>query len=224
MSDARRKVLDMVEQGKITSEEGDKLLSAMNGKKGFGFRSLFDPYERIGTTTSLIVGVFVAMASLGVAKYFDVRFDGFMDLHMGIGDVSIATAAIDQAIAWPVSALILWLVALPFARKSRFVDFLGAVGVARVLQLVAGLALPPLTPDAKVLEGMAADPMSALGEITGMIPMIIVAVVLISWFIATMVFAFRHASGLRRGKLALAFVIAILVTETLTKVALLVVS
>lgn len=223
MSDARRKVLDMVEQGKISSGEGDALLLAMRDEKRFGFKTLFDPYERVGTLPGIIVGLVVAAASVGAAMYLNVRYDGFMDIHMDAGPVSVGVATIHQLIAWPVSALILWLVALPFARKSRFVDFLAVLGIARVLQLIGGLALPPLTPDMEVMKRMASDPMSTTGEIVGMIPMIIVAVVIIAWFIATLVFAFRHASGLRGGKLAIAFIVGIFVAEAASKLILLVV-
>ncbi len=208
MSDAGRKVLDMVEQGKISSDEGDSLLSAMSDEKRFGFKTLFDPYERVGTLPGIIVGLVVAAASAGVAVSMNVRYDGFMYIHIGAGRVAVGTAIVDQLIAWPVSALILWLVAMPFARKSRFVDFLAVLGVARVLQLIGGLALPALTPDMEVM---------------GMIPMIIVAVVIISWFITTLVFAFRHASGLRGGKLAIAFIIGIFVAEAASKLILLVI-
>ena len=68
----------------------------------------------------------------------------------------------------------------------------------------------------------ASDPTSATGEIVGMIPMIIVAMVLISWFIATLIFAFRHASGLRGRKLVIAVIIGIFVTEAVSKIILLV--
>jgi len=220
MSDTRKRVLDMIEQGKITSAEGGTLLRAMSGDRKFRFRMLFDPYERIGTVVSLIVGLATAAASVATAVHFDIRYDGFMDLHMGTGAVSPATAAIDQLVALPVSALILWLIALPFARKARFIDFLATLGVARTLQLVAGLVLAPLTPDPSVLEGMARDPLAATGDIVGMLPMIVAAVVLVSWFIAALVFAFRHASGLRRGKLAVAFVVAIFAAEIISKLAL----
>jgi hypothetical protein len=222
MSDTRKRVLDMIEQGRITSAEGGALLRAMSGDRKLRFRTLFDPYERIGTVASLIVGLAAAVASAAAAVHFDIRYDGFMDLHMGTGSVSPATAAIDQLVALPVSALILWLVALPFSRNSRFVDFLSTLGVARVLQLAGGVVLALTTPDPSVLEKMARDPLTASGELVGMLPMIVAAVVLISWFIAALVFAFRHASGLRRGKLAVAFVAAILVAEIVSKLVLLV--
>jgi hypothetical protein len=221
MSDAKRKVLDMVEQGKISSDEGDSLLSAMNNEKRIGFKILFNPYEHVGTLPGIIVGLVVAVASVGAAMYLNVRYDGFMDIHMAASPVAVGTAMIDQLIAWPVSALILWLIALPFARKSRFVDFLAVLGIARVLQLIAGLTLPPLTPDLEVMSRIASDPTSATGEIVGMIPMIIVAMVLISWFIATLIFAFRHASGLRGRRLVIALIIGIFVTEAASKIILL---
>ncbi|HUT77547.1 MAG TPA: hypothetical protein VM285_07665 [Polyangia bacterium] len=217
MNDAKRKVLDMVEQGRISPAEGGALLTAMEGRKGPGFGLLLDPHERLGTVPALAIGAAVAVASAGVAVSMGVRFDGFMDIHTGGGQVLPLAAAIDQLVAWPVSALLLWLCALPFTRQARYIDFLAALGVARVIQLVAGLALAPLSPGEDELLRMAQNPVAALHGIAGMLPMIIVALALVSWFVAALVFAFRHASGLRRGRLAGAFVLALFVTEAASK-------
>ncbi len=222
-NDTKRKVLDMVEQGRISPAEGGALLSAMEGRKGPGLGLLLDPHERLGTVTALAIGVVAAVASAGVAVSMGVRFDGFLDIHTGGGQVPLLVAAIDQLVAWPVSALLLWLCALPFARHARFIDVLAALGAARVVQLIAGLALPPLSPDNEALLRMARDPAAALHGIADVLPMIVVALVLISWFVAALVFAFRHATGLRRGRLAGAFVLALFVTEAASKAILFVV-
>jgi len=223
MSDAKRKVLDMVEQGKITSAEADALLAAMHGKPRFSMRVLFDPYDRVGIAPALTVGVLAAIASGFAAIPLGLRFDGYLDIHMAPAAVTAFAAIADQAVAWPLSALVLWLVALPFARTSRLVDFLAVTGLARVLPLACGVLLAPLTPEPAMLADMSrramADPISVLGDVVSMLPMIGVALVFIGWFIAASVFGFRHASGLRRGRLAAAVVAALLAAEVVSKIA-----
>jgi hypothetical protein len=222
MSDAKRKVLDMVEQGKITSAEADALLEAMRPKR-LSARVLFDPYDRVGLWPALAVGVLAAIASGFAAVPLGLRFDGFMDIHAAPGAVGALAAFADQVVAWPLSALVLWLVALPFARASRLVDFLAVTGVARVLLLAAGVLLVPLSPPPAALAEMSkhalADPSAVVGDVVSMLPMIAVALVFVGWFIAASVFGFRHASGLRRGKLAAAVVVAILAAEIVSKIA-----
>jgi hypothetical protein len=223
MSDAKRKVLDMVEQGKITSAEADALLAAMQGGRRFSLRFLFDPFERVGLAASLAIGLLAAIASVLAAIPLGLRFDGYLDIHLAPAAVTAVAAIADQVVAWPLSALVLWLVALPFARASRFVDFLAVTGLARVLPLACGILLAPLTPDPELLADMSqramSDPTSVLGDVASMIPMIGVALVFVVWFVAASVFGFRHASGLRRGRLAAAVVVALLAAEIVSKVA-----
>jgi hypothetical protein len=223
MSDAKRKVLDMVEQGKITTAEADALLAAMRSGPRFSPRVLVDPFERVGVPAALAVGLLAAVAAGFAAIPLGLRFDGYLDIHMAQGEVGVFAAIADQVVAWPLSALVLWLVALPFARASRFVDFLAVTGLARVLPLACGVLLAPLTPEPAALADISrsamSDPSAVLGDLASMLPMIGVALVFIGWFIAAAVFGFRHASGLRKGRLAAAVVVALLVAETVSKVA-----
>ena len=223
MSDAKRKVLDMVEQGKITATEADELLAAMRQKPRLTARILVDPYDRVGPAAALVVGLVAAFAAGLAAIPLGLRFDGYMDIHMAGGAVRAFDAIADQAVAWPLSALVLWLVALPFARSSRFVDFLAVTGLARVLLLAAGVLLAPLTPPPAALAEMSrramTDPTAVVGDVVSMLPMIGVALVFVGWFVAASVFGFRHASGLRGGRLAGATVIGLLAAEIVSKVA-----
>ncbi|MCK9460096.1 MAG: hypothetical protein M0R80_10695 [Proteobacteria bacterium] len=223
MSDAKRKVLDMVEQGKITTAEADALLGAMREKPRLSLRVLFDPFDRVGVAGGLVVGVVASVVAGLVSIPLGMRFDGFMDIHAASGTVTATAAITDQLVAWPLSAIVLWLVALPFARASRPADFLAATGLVRLLPLVAGVLLAPLTPEPAALAEMSrnamTDPGAALGDLLSMLPMVAVAIVFAGWFIAATVFAFRHASGLRGGRLAAAAVVALLAAEIVSKAA-----
>lgn len=224
MNDANKKIMDMVAAGKITTGEADALLAAMRPSRRFAIRSLFDPYDKVGLWPALAVGLAASAASAAAAVALGIRFDGFLDIHVAPGPVSAADAVADQVVAWPLSAVVLWLVALPFARQSRVVDFLAATGLARVLLLIAGLLLVPLTPNATALARMSqnavSNPAAVASDLVSMIPMIAVALVFVTWFIVALVFAFRHASGLRGGRLAGAFVAALIAAEIVSKLAL----
>jgi hypothetical protein len=223
MSDAKKKVLDMVEKKRITAAEGDALLAAMRTEKRSALKLLVDPYGRLSTGAMLAAGAIVAAASVFLAVALDLRFDGFMDIHNQGTGVPPLVAVADQVIAWPLAALALWLVALPFARGCRLVDVLAVSGIARVPIAIAGALLAPLAPSPEEVAAMsqraAGGPGAILGDLVSMLPMIAVALVFLAWAIALSAFGFRHAAGLRGGKLAAAFVLALLVAEIASKAA-----
>ncbi len=223
MSDTKQKVLSMVQQGKISAPEGEKLLAAMAGSGRFRFKTLIDPFEKISPAAGIAIGLVAAVIGTLAGVYTDVRFDGFLDLHMPGSNVTISSAIADQLVAWPVSALILWLVAAAFSRQGRFIDFLSGAGIARVVILIMGLVMPLVSPDPETLQQMAGGggvPSPEAVFSASMIAMIAVSLVCVPWFIAMIVFAFRHGSGLRGGKLAIGVVVAIVVAETVSKLAL----
>ncbi len=224
MSDANKKVLEMVEQKKITAAEGDALLAAMRADGRFAPRLLVDPYERLTTGTMLAVGAIAAVLSAVAAVALGIRYDGFLDLHGPMGAVSAALAIAEQAVAWPLSAAVLWLVALPFARGARAVDFLAVTGFVRLLYLVFGAAIALVAPAPEALAGVlrhaTTSPALVLGDLASMIPVIVVGLLLAGWSITMLVFGFRHASGLRGGRLAGAFVAALVAAEIVSKLAL----
>jgi hypothetical protein len=232
MNDAKQKVLDMIEQKKITAAEGDALLAAMRDERRFTFRTLFDPFERLSTGAMLAVGALTALLSvlltsglgLPLSRIGGVRFDGFLDVHGPQGAVGVPVAVAEQLAAWPLAALVLWLVSLAFARKSRFVDFLATLGAARLVLFVGGALIAIFAPPREELLALAqsadASPIDAGQGLLRMIPVVAVALVFVGWFVAAAVFAFRHASGLRGGRLAAAFVAALVAAEIVTKISL----
>jgi hypothetical protein len=224
MSDANRRVLEMVEQKKITAAEGDALLAAMRAKSRLTLKVLVDPFDRMSTGAMLSVGGAAAVLCAVAAVALGIRYDGFLDLHGPAASVSPPLAIAEQIAAWPLSAIVAWLVALAFSRGGRFVDFLAAWGLVRILYLLLGVAVVLLSPSPEVLAGMArraiSAPASVLGDLASMIPMLIVSLAMIGWSIAMLVFGFRHASGLRGGRLAGAFIGALLAAEIVSKAAL----
>lgn len=231
MTNAKKKVLEMVEQKKITAAEADALLTAMRTERRFSARLLIDPYERLTTSAMLAVGALSAALSvlmvsglgLPTLKFSGLRFDGFMDIHLADGPIGPWQTTGHQLAIWPLSALVLWLVALAFEKRSRFIDFLAVTGLARAILLVGGIVIALVAPSAsattEIAKNALTNPGRTLGELVHLIPMAVIALAFAGWFITASVFGFRHASSLRGGRLAGAFIAALFVAEIVSKLA-----
>jgi hypothetical protein len=67
----------------------------------------------------------VSMLGLAVSR-LGVRFDGALDLHTTKAPVALSVALLDQAVAFPLTALAFWISARIAAPRTRIVDMLGA--------------------------------------------------------------------------------------------------
>jgi hypothetical protein len=214
MNAERMRILEMVAEGKISPSDAEQLLAAVKAKRTSPAKWLFQPLEVIDPAQASIVGGLAAIAGAIASATLGFRFDGAIDLHDARGaSVSLADALIDLLLVWPVTALVFWGVARLLARQGRFVDFLAAVGLARVVYLVAGVLLGTVgraVDDGALLTVSAAE----------MIVLVGLVVPLSIWSIALLVTGFRTASGLRGGRLAFGAVAAIVGAEVSTKLVL----
>jgi len=224
MKDAKSKVLEMVERKKISPDEGETLLAAMSAKPKFSLGALFNPFPQLSEPLAVALAIVAALAGVAVSMTMGIRFDGFLDIHAPTSRVTWTVAALDQLVSWPLAALVLWGLSLPFSRQGRIIDFISGVGVARAVQLLGGASVALLSPPPQVALQLAEkamkDPTAISGELISFIPMILAAIIFISWFITANVFAMKHATGLKGGKLAAVSVLGILLAETVSKLAL----
>ena len=200
------RVRAMAEEGRIDTADAERLLTALEAKpRPSPFRVLFDPFERLGVARGVAIGLASALIAIGVTR-LGARFDGFLDAHTSASVPSLVTAALEQLVAWPGGALVLWLSSLVFDRRTRFVDFLAALGVARA-PLVAFLAVvAALSPDGdrRVID----------------VVLIAFAFPCVGWILALIYFGFKHASGLRKAGLVGALVAGVACAEVVSKLVL----
>lgn len=212
MSAFKEQILTMVSSGKITAAEGDELLKAASAPKRSAYRLLLNPFEYVSSMTGLAIGVAVVVAGFALSR-LGVRFDGALDVHPLPTVPSVRDAVLDQLVAWPLTAGIAWLVSLLLARKGRFVDFLGMVGIARIPLLAMGL-VAALTQDH--MPTSAADASS----VSPLFVMILLAVALpaLTWNLVLFFQGFRTASGTQGAKAVIGFIAAVVLAEVVSKV------
>lgn len=217
MSAGRERILESVARGEISPEDGNALLKALDRPRPPVWKRFFVPLALLSTRTALLVSVVVAVVSLVLSR-LQVHFDGALDTHFGDSPIALHVAVLELLVWWPLTALVFWGASYLLAKQGRFVDFLNAVGLARIPLVAAAVVLVFLA------DVMPRSPEEALepGRLAYFVVYgLVVAVPLLAWSIA-LVTGFREASGLRGIRLALSFVGALLVAEVLSKVVLVV--
>ena len=217
MTTERERILELVSSGKLSPADADRLLRQAEGEPRRTLVAwLFDPIDRLGTRRALVVGLIAVAAGVGLSR-FGVRFDGALDSHFGEAPAALTSAAADALVAWPLTALVLWLASLAFARQGRFVDHLAAVGLSRVPAFLAGVLLA-------ISSTLWPMQLPEPGRIPDLHPMalvlILASVPFVVWQVVLLYRGFRTASGLRGFRCAGAAIVAILAAEVLSKAAL----
>ncbi|PTL79542.1 YIP1 family protein [Vitiosangium sp. GDMCC 1.1324] len=209
MSSPREQILEMVASGKLTAAEGDQLLASIGQPRPSVWRWMFDPLSCLRTRMALAVSAAFAAVSLGLTR-LGLRFDGALDVHANAGVLSWPVALAEVALVWPVTAAVFWAVARLLGRRTaRWVDVLGAVGLARVPLVLSGVVVAVLAP--------AESPRELSPQV---IALAILSLPLIGWSIAALVLGFRTATGLKGARWVSGFLVALIVAEVLSKVVL----
>lgn len=204
MSEPREKILGLVATGKISADEGNLLLGALRPGRRQLWRWLFWPFERatLGQVWAAALGVCALSLAL---RPLNVRFDGAIDLHLVEQSASWRTALLDQAVAWPLTGLVFWLLGLVSRRSTRLLDVLGFVGAARLPYLLAALVVAAVGGRASLESG-------------GAVLLVALSVVpLLVWMCWLLYHGLRVATGGRGLRLGLSFFAALLLSEIVSK-------
>jgi hypothetical protein len=217
MTTEREKILDLVATGQLSPADADRLLKRADAKPRRDLVAwLFDPAERLGTDRALLVGL-AAVILGGLLARAGIRFDGALDSHDTAGPVPWTLAVADVLVAWPLTALVFWLVSFLVAKQGRLVDHLAAVGVARVPAVLTGAVLV-------LASALFPRPEIVPGKIPDVHPLwlafILLSIPFVVWQVALLYRGFRTASGLRGLRCAAAGVAAIVGAEIVSKAAL----
>jgi len=219
MTSEKEKVLEMVASGKVTAAQGDELIAALERPRRATWRALVSPFEWLPMGHALLVAAVVCGASLLLAWLVGVRFDGAIDMHVSGYSAPWLTPLLDQLVAWPLFALVLWGASRIVAREGRFIDFLAVVGVARAPLVLMAVVVVVAFPDPNdLLERAMTNPLDPV-----LLLVVVLAVPFIVWVFVWLYQGFKVASGARGAGLVIGFVTAVVVAEVVAKVALAVV-
>lgn len=195
-----------------------------------GWMLLVNPFRRIEGFRALLLGLLVVAATVLVAVYGGIAYDGVADLHVPPHPLPPSFLALLPVTAWLIAAAVLGLSGWLFSRsRQRVVDYLGMVAVARFPMALLGVLLLPsllgryLEPINRLLEQNPPDLLQRLLHPPGLAALALlslISVILVLWTAALTYFALLEASGMSKGRALVVFLGAALVAEVLSKLAL----
>jgi hypothetical protein len=205
----------LARDGRITPAEADRLRAALHDRRGRWAR-LRNPVEHLHPGLAMILAFAVVAASLAISRA-GIRFDGAFDVHRAMAAPAWRVAILDQSVAVVLTSLVFWLVSLVTARRGRWQDFAVAVAIARVPNVLVAIWLRAVLPAPdevmrQVTTGVA-SPAVMIGAVMTL-PFVV-------WLFAWLYHGFATSAGMNGARAVGAFIVAAIVAEVASKVALL---
>jgi hypothetical protein len=211
MTSPETKVEALVASGRISGTDADKLRRALHrSPTPHWSRLLWAPFDRLALPAALAIGA-ASLAVQALLSRFGVRFDGAFDVHVGAAAPGWGTVALELVVAWPLTALVVWLACLAFSRKTRLVDAAVAVAVARAPLTLCG-ALAAVLPLRPPVDG-APEQLAPLQLVLALLLM-----PLVIWFLVIVFQGIKTATGLAGGRLWATWGLGLTAAEVVSKV------
>lgn len=185
---------------------------------------LFRPFHFVAGTKALLIGGALLLATAGISSLVGMHVDGVLDAHFGQGN--FLTFLLEGVINVVAMTAVLSIAGLIVA-KSRFrlIDILGTQSLARgpvFLVAISGL----FTPYEKIQQyflheylkmGDAVEVSTMEWVFLGISALMLIGVIV--WMIALMWQGFKISCNVSGGKAVIAFIIALLIAEGISKLA-----
>jgi hypothetical protein len=185
---------------------------------------LFQPFERYSERSLVAVGLLCAVSAVFAGAYFDVRFDGVLDLHFVPGS-SVKDLSVDLATDFITLFVFLFAAAKWVNRKTRTVDILAAVLVAKIpmyLPMLLNAGGRITAAGEKIVEQtVERQPLSldAL-SMTLLVLSIILVLLFLVWSVALLYNGYKTAAHAKGAKAIVLFIMALLLAEIASKIVL----
>ncbi|MFQ6082812.1 MAG: DUF3108 domain-containing protein [Candidatus Aminicenantia bacterium] len=247
MEEERKRILKMIEQGKISPDEGLKLLKALETspkittKSEFEavhpkpsqkiLRNLYNPFLSIAGGKALVIGILIILLSSVIGWYCAVHFDGAFDLSPS--DEITRTGKLDSyylilfecLIAWLSIAFMFFILGTIFSKKKqRVIDYFGFTAIARFPYLLGAIVSSRFWLEGYFEKIDLTLDLESLKELTeslsrnvGFISGIVLILLIVIWFCALNFFALKESSGLSTGKTWPAFIGGSIMAEIISK-------
>ena len=178
------------------------------------FSLMINPFTRIAGWQAFSLGlVFVILMGI-IGTYTNVSFDGVLDVH-NFQQMTFVHSFSFLAIDLFSLVLVMWITGLIISKSFRFVDILGTMTLAKAPLIIMALAgyLMKSTDSAELLKNPALFYHSA-----PLIIFIILALPILIWNITLMYNALKISCDAKGTKLTIAFILAVIVSEIVSKI------
>lgn len=184
----------------------------MKSKEFYGL--MFNPFTRIAGLQAFGLGLLLLLLTGFIGSYSKVSFDGVLDMHAG-AEISLVKSFSFLAIDIISLVLVMWVTGLIISKGFRFVDILGTMTLAKAPYIILAVAGYFCTvPDTKEILN---NPFIVFQSVS-FILLIILSLPVTIWSITLMYNGFKISCDVKGTKLTVAFIIAITVSEIISKI------
>jgi len=177
------------------------------------FEWLINPFTRIAGWQAFGVGLlFIALMGI-LGSYSSIAFDGVADMHMI--KISLSQSFVYLAIDLVCLVGVMYVTGLIVSEGFRFIDILGTMTLAKAPGLL--LAIGGFFTSVPDLSELYKDPY-VLFQSASFVVLIVLSLPVMAWCITLMYNGLKVSCGIKGRKLTVAFLIALLVSEVLSKV------
>lgn len=185
----------------------------INKKKHSKTTWLYNPFLFWGGAKVFWIGFFVIIIHIPIGYFFNVRFDGALDMHLVPSVESYLIPMLDVAIAWVSMFLCLYVSALIFQSPIRLIDIAGATGVARIPLLFSIIPAKIFEPNIQEVE----DVLNLQGsELYLLIVGGFGVLLFFIWFIILLFNAYKVNSNLKGWRLWGGFIMSVIIAEIIS--------
>ena len=185
---------------------------------------LFNPFERYSEKQLVFIGITSTIIGSLMAIFFNARFDGILDLHF-VEKIKIHEPLIDLLIDLFCLVLILFLIGRYINKKTRIIDIISATLISKIpfyfllFQNINNLSFKITDKLAKSLltKNYSLETITT-SEMAYLVFSGIIGLVLIIWSITLLFNGFKTATNAKNTKSIILFIVAVLLTEVVSKI------
>jgi len=177
------------------------------------FSLMINPFTRIAGWQAFGIGLAVVVATGITGAFSHVAFDGAIDMHL-TQKLSVLNSFLFLAIDLFSVVIIMTATGFIISKSFRIIDILGTMTLSRVpLILIAFAGYFTVSPD---INEILKNPYVVFHSVSFII-FSILSIPVIIWTIILMFNALKISCGVKGSKLGTAFIIALLVSEIISK-------
>lgn len=183
---------------------------------------LFKPFDKYSGFPILITGILATALGTFLSFYFSIRFDGVLDVHISPG-LSLSRATADNLIVMVSLFVLLYVAGLLVCPKTRMIDLLTTVLIARIpMYLVSLMNIGHWLDEVEtsLRQQIETGDLNPLGipNIGWLVAFGLVTFGFVVWYIALLYNGYKISTNAKGAKPIALFIGAIVLAEIISKI------
>jgi len=190
----------------------------MKSKNSFGW--IVNPFYRIAGLQAFLLGLLFVFLMGIIGRYSNVCFDGVFDMHL-VPQMTFYRSFSLLTIDLFCVVSVMWITGLIISKSFRFLDILGTMTLAKAPFII--LALTGFFIKSIDLKELLPTP-HLNSALISLIVIALLSIPVLIWTITLMYNALKISCDVKGTKLNISFIIALIVSEIVSKISILLIS